>query len=310
MLGFRLLVSWLIAGAVCGGIAAADAAAKPLFGPSREFLLGEEPEEPDFVSFHESFGYSFSPNLVDVPAAELVERRRATLEITYLNNSLGPAFYDNVVNAKLRGIRLSYHVRAGRDFMLTLEAPFYKERLELVDGTQPAIPGTVSALSFEVRHLLPWEVAGFRTAIGARLSSYKEASHPLFTPDDHLRLNAIYATSGHAITPNLRITLASGLVHLPQPEPLVPNRYAFFGLGYELNLFRARHNFVRWIAEANLQRLRTRDYNFYGFLRKTNDIYYNTGLRVRTGVLQVDLALRRPALEGNNGFSIGVVRRF
>ncbi|MBI4861270.1 MAG: hypothetical protein HY815_13585 [Candidatus Riflebacteria bacterium] len=286
------------------------ALSKPLFAPSRHTMVTGDPEEPDYLSFAEEFPCSYAPNLIDLPSTDLVEDHHPTLEMTYVHRGLGKAAFTNVVQARQQGVRLSAHFRLSRDFQLTLEAPFYKERLTLAGAWTPDIPGTVSAGTAEIKYLIPWEIAGLRTALGARASTLKERSHPLFTPDDFARLYGLFIVTTLTPTPATRLSSTALYANMGQPEPLTHNSLWLFGVAAEQQLFRLKANYVRWIGEVVMHRYAHQDYNYYGTLPRKTDLFYNSGLRIRTGIIQIDLGLRHLGHGGYNEQYATLVKRF
>jgi hypothetical protein len=262
------------------------------------------------VEWAQRFVNPYVPNLIDVPSTDLVDRYHPTFELRIIQTWLGPGSFTNIRSARRTGVRLDYHYRLSRDFQATVSAPFYKERLDLISGPVPDMPGAISALEFEIKYLVPYEVAGFRTALGGRVGSSKERSHPLFTPDDYFFISGLYATVSKTPAPTIRVSGTAAYVNIPQPDGLIANAYWMFAGAFENQFFTLRDNWVRWIVEVNTQWFDRRAYNTYGDRTRLNEYFLNTGLRFRTGILHLDLGLRHVAQSGYGEAYFAVTKRF
>lgn len=279
---------------------------KPPPPPPVDELPGEQPLDDVPLSYADDWCPSYVPNLIDIPTTELVERHHPTLEFTYLARRFGGATFSNVVNAEQAGPRFALHVRAGRDLQVSGEASYHAPDGSLKTGPYAA-PTTLSAFSGEIKYLVPYEVAGFRSAIGLRYMFTEDESRPYFVPDDYQRMNMAYATISRTPSRYLRwhamLARAFG--------PVNANDQTIFGFGLEQQLFRFKHNWVRAIGE--LGRPSFEDPTSFGVLgrpHKAENLYANVALRVRSGILQVDVGTRRAMQAGYDEGFVTVVKRF
>jgi len=279
-------------------------------GSSHSSYPADRSGETDCSWLSDEFPQSFVPNLINTPAAGLVERHHPVAAVSAIHTSLRRESFSNIVKADRTMFRLDYHHRVSRDFQFSMAIPFFKERLTFALDPTPNMPGTVSAVSFELKYLIPYEICGIRTSLGTRVATCKENSHPFFTPDDFQDISSIYIVSSLTPAPRIRLHSLAMFVNVPQPDGLVANRYRRFGFAYEHDLYRLNSNFVRFIAEANMNRFKTTDYNYYGDLARRNEVFFNGGLRIRTGIVQIDFGLRHFAEAGYREATLGLAKKF
>lgn len=273
-------------------------------------LQGEQPyEEPSVVPPSDDWLPSFVPNLIDLPAAELAERHHPTLELSLTRRRFGPEAFGNVREVRQNGARFAFHVRLGRDLQVSLEAPILKPETTLVAGAAPA-PSTLAAEAFELKYLSPYEVVGVRTALGVRFAAWKEDDVVLFTPDEFTRLQSAYVTFGGHPRPDVRLHLtamsvfAHGVPGFPVPD------YGLFGAGFEYTPFVRGDNYARLMGELLERSFDGPDHGFYGRIQRPDRVFANVGVRVRTGILQLDVGTRHVSESGWSEQFATVVKRF
>lgn len=273
-------------------------------------LFGEQPyEEPSVAPHSDDWLPSYVPNLVDVPAAELVERHHPTLELSFDRRRFGREAFDNVQDVDLSAARFAFHIRMGRDIQLSLQFPLIKPELTLITGA-PALPGTLGAAAFELKYLSPYEVVGVRTALGVRFAAWDGDDVALFAPDDFSRLQSAYVTFGAFPRSDLRLHLtamsvfAHGIPGFESPD------YGLMGAGVEYTPFVRGDNYVRFIGELVKRSFDGPEHGFYGRIQRPDRAFGNVALRARTGILQVDVGSRHVSERGWREQFATVVKRF
>jgi len=293
--------------------------ARPLFERLRGRPLLRTPPVNDSHSngdtpYVHTNGDDFQPgtssDLIDMASTDLPDKGDPVLGVYYVSRKFNGKAFSDVVSARQEGPFLALATRAGRDFQLTLEAPFLTPSLSLASGFMPSLPGSLSSATLEVKYRVPVEVFGWRTVVGARSSSLKDRSHPLFTPGDWTRLNRIYVTFSKAFRRWQRIHLQFARTNIPQPEGLQFNEMLIVSLASESDLFRHEDTFIRWISELHLYDFKTSNYNHYGRLGPGMDTAFHTGLRLRNDVTEIDVTTRRILTAGFREFRVGFQKRF
>lgn len=289
----------------CAGVAAAA----PRRPPPVPELPGEQPTDDVPLSYADEWSPSYVPNLIDIPATELVERHHPMLELTYVSRRFGAPTYANVIQAAQSGPRFALHVRAGRDLQVSAEAPYYTpESALLAGGFDPG--GAFSAFSVEVKYLVPYEVAGFRSAVGFRFMFVDDEVRPFFLPDDYQRMNMAFASLSRTPSRHLRWHAMLAAVLVPTLDGLPRGEHTLFALGVERQLFCFKHNFVRLVLEAGKPSFDDPRHGILGQLPQAEDLYGNLALRIRSGILQVDAGTRRALQSGYDEGFVTVVKRF
>lgn len=296
------LVALLFAGA-------ASAAPRRRPPPPVPELPGEQPHDDVPLSYADDWCTSYVPNLIDIPAAELIERHHPTLELTYVARRFGGPTFSNVAQADMSGPRFAFHVRAGRDLMISAEVPYFSAEGNLLGGTFDPV-GSFTAFSTEFKYLVPYEVYGFRSAIGLRYMFADAEVRPFFPPDDFQRMNMAYATVSRTPSRQLRWHAFLAAVLVPPMDPLPRGKHTLFGVSVEQQLFRFKHNYVRLILEANKPSFDDPRHGVLGRLFEADEPYGNMALRVRSGILQVDAGTRRAMQSGYDEGFVTVVKRF
>lgn len=289
--------------------AAAHSAPKPRVPAREPELPGEEPGDEPPVSYADDWPVSFVPDLIDIPAAELVERHHPTLVLGYASRHLGPDSFANVVEARQSGGRFSLHVRVGRDFQVSAEVPFYQTVTSLKGGP-PNDDRSISGLAGEVKYLVPYEVAGVRAALGFRRLFADDNQRFLFTPDDWRRMNEVYVTAGKTPTPYMRLHLMLAKAFVESLDGLPQGEHTLVALGLEQQVFRLEHNWVRLIGEVGKPKFDTLAHGAYGHLGHADSPYVNAALRVRSGTIQCEVGVRRLNQSGYGESYANIVRRF
>jgi hypothetical protein len=282
-------------------------------------LYGEEPYEEPFVDNpSDDWRPSFVPNLIDLPAAELVERHHPTLEMTLQRRTFDYTFRTSIGDLtdafRHDGVRFLFHVRLGRDFQLTMGALAVEPGF-VPDGPD-AFPATLGGALFEIKYLSPYEVVGIRTSAGFRVGVYDEKNGALFTYDDYTQLRSLYVTFGAYPRQDVRLhlTLMSVFAHSSPDLLFTASDYGLIGAGVEYTAWSKRANYVRLIGEVidrKFQREVGSDAEaVFGVFKGAADAFANAMIRVRTGILQVDVATRHAGDSGWSENSITVVKRF
>ena len=269
-------------------------------------LPGEQPFDEPPLSYADEWCASYVPNLVDIPATELVPRHHPTLEFSYVDRRFASDTFSNVLHGSQSGPRFTLHVRAGRDFQISAEAPYYALEGALRTGPLDNGGGAFYAFAPEIKYLVPYEVAGFRAALGARHMFSDDHNRPFFVPDDFERMQMVYASISRTPNPAFRWHLMAAYV----PVPLPTGDHSLLAFGLEHQLFRFKDNFVRAIGELGKPHFTDTHLGSLGPLAKADNVYGNAALRVRSGILQVDVGMRRLMQPGYNEYFASVVKRF
>lgn len=294
----RLLALALAALIMCGPAEARRRRKPP---PPVPELPGEQPFDDTPLSYADDWQPSYVPTLIDIPATELVQRHHPTLEFTYLARRFGGATFSGFAQGEEKGPRFRLNVRAGRDLQVSAEAPYYSTD---TPGFNP--PGSFCAFSAEVKYLFPYEVAGFRSAIGYRYMFSEDETRPFFLPDDFARMNSFYAVISRTPSHFRRWHAMVQRVFTQQST----GDHTIFGVGVEQQLFRFKHNWVRAIGEFGKPSFEDPRLGALGTLQKAENLYANAALRVRSGILQVEAGTRRALQAGYDEGYVTVVKRF
>ena len=305
-----VMLSKLLTICLLACLLATAAMARPRHSPPPEpELPGEQPEDDTPLSYADDWLASYVPNLIDIPATELVERHHPTFEMGYMTRHFGGPSFTNVKEAKQAGARFALHVRAGRDLQVSAETPVYQPTTSLVTGAfEPE--GAFTALAAEIKYLVPYEIAGFRSAVGYRNVFVDDKVRPLFLPDDYERMNMVYATVSRTPTTYLRWHLMAARVFVPTLDGLPQGEHALLALGFENQLFRLEHNWVRLITEVSRAHFYDVHHSIFGTEVHNDDPWVNMGLRVRSGILQAEIGSRRLMQPGYDEYYANVVKRF
>ena len=307
----RMLLACAIA---CVVVAPADRASAAAHSAPRQRertpeLPGEQPTDDTPTSYADEWPLGYVPNLIDIPATELVEREHPTLELGYMSRAVDGGAFSNLASSRQSGARLALHVRAFRDLQVSLEAPLWDTHTTVLAGDVPG-QRSIEAVSVELKYLVPYEVAGFRAAVGLRYMFSDDNRRFLFFPDDFQRMNMAYASISRTPTRFMRMHLMYGAVFVPSLDGLPQGDHNVFAFGLEQQLYRLDHNWVRLILEAVKEDFHVAAQGPYGHVNHAGAPFVNAGFRVRSGILQVEIGARHLAQTGFSEQYAEIVKRF